>query len=72
MGVHKFMEDLFRSSSRLANFVSPRGCTANEGQWRIKYICLVQIYVFPEMKLRGLVQNRIIMFCLSISTFMYV
>ncbi len=25
--------------------------TANEGRVRIQYICLVPIYVFPEMKL---------------------
>ncbi len=28
--------------------------TANEGPMRIQYKCLVPIYVFPEMKLRGL------------------
>jgi hypothetical protein len=27
----------------------------NEGPVRIQYKCLVPIYVFPEMKLRGLV-----------------
>jgi hypothetical protein len=27
---------------------------ANEGPVRIQYKCLVPIYVFPEMKLRGL------------------
>ncbi len=30
------------------------GRTANEGPVRIQYKCLVPIYVFPEMKLRGL------------------
>ncbi len=30
-------------------------CTANEGPVRIQYKCLVPIYEFPEMKLRGLV-----------------
>ncbi len=30
-------------------------CTANEGPVKIQYKCLVPIYVFPEMKLRGLV-----------------
>ncbi len=39
--------------------------TAIEGSVRIQYTCLVPIYVFPEFR------NRIIMFCLSISTFMY-
>jgi hypothetical protein len=29
--------------------------TANEGPVRIQYKCLVLIYVFPEIKLRGLV-----------------
>ncbi len=44
------------------------GRTANEGPpLRIQYNCLVPIYVFPEIKLRDL----IIMFCLPISTFMY-
>jgi hypothetical protein len=28
--------------------------TANEEQVRIQYECLVQIYVFPKMKMRGL------------------
>ncbi len=48
-------------------------CTANEGPVRIQYKCLVPIYVFPEMKLCGLLifQNRIVIFCLPISTFMY-
>jgi hypothetical protein len=30
-------------------------CTANEGPVIIQYKCLVPIYVFPEMKLCGLV-----------------
>ncbi len=38
---------------------------------RIKYECLVPIYVFPEMKLSRYFQNRIIMFCLSIPTLIY-
>jgi hypothetical protein len=34
-------------------------CTANEGLVvRIQYKCLVTIYVFPEMKLRGLVISK--------------
>jgi hypothetical protein len=32
-------------------------CTANEGQMRIQYKCLVPIYVFPEMKLLFPKQN---------------
>jgi hypothetical protein len=32
--------------------------TANEGPVRIQYKCLVQIYVFPEMKLRDLVISK--------------
>ncbi len=31
--------------------------TANEGPVRIQYKCLVPIYVFPEMKLRGSVAD---------------
>ncbi len=39
---------------------------------RIWYKCLVPIYVLPEMKLRSTVTSKlIIMFCLPISTFMY-
>jgi hypothetical protein len=34
------------------------GCTANGGPVRIQYKCLVPIYVFPEMKLRGLVFSK--------------
>jgi hypothetical protein len=33
-------------------------CTANEGPVRIQFKCLVPIYVFPEMKLRGLVTSK--------------
>jgi hypothetical protein len=29
--------------------------TANEGPVRIQYKCLVPIFVFPEIKMRGLV-----------------
>jgi hypothetical protein len=32
---------------------APEYYTANEGPLRIQYKCLVPIYVFPEMKLRG-------------------
>ncbi len=32
--------------------------TANEGPVRIQYQCLVSIYVFPEMKLCGLVISK--------------
>ncbi len=43
-------------------YVIYTSCTANEGRVRIRYRCLVPIYVFPEMKLGDLV----IMFCLPI------
>jgi hypothetical protein len=33
-------------------------CTSTEGSVRIQYKCLVTIYVFPEMKLRGLVISK--------------
>ncbi len=33
--------------------------TAKEGPLRIQYKCLVPIYVFPEMKLQGLVISKI-------------
>jgi hypothetical protein len=33
-------------------------CTADKEPVRIQYKCLVQIYVFPEMKLRGLVISK--------------
>jgi len=32
--------------------------TTIEGPVRIKYKCLVSIYVFPEMKMRGLVISK--------------
>ncbi len=32
--------------------------TGNEGPMRIQYKCLVAIYVFPEMKLRGLIMSK--------------
>jgi hypothetical protein len=32
--------------------------TANEGPARIQYKCLVQIYVFPEMRLHGFVLSK--------------
>jgi hypothetical protein len=34
---------------------------ANEGPVRIKYKCLVPIYVFPEMKLCGLVISKTVL-----------
>jgi hypothetical protein len=44
-------------------------------QMKGRYKCLVPIYIFTEMKLRNAhpryFQNRIIMFCLTIFTFMY-
>jgi hypothetical protein len=47
-------------------------CTANEGPMRIQYKCLGPIYEFPDIKSWGLsFQNRIMKFCLPISTFMY-
>jgi hypothetical protein len=48
-------------------------CTANEGLVRIQYKYLVTIYVFPEMKLCSLVlyKKRIKMFCLPVSSFLY-
>jgi hypothetical protein len=45
---------------------------ASKGPVRIQYKYLVPLYVFPEIKLIGIViSNTEIMFCLSISTFMY-
>ncbi len=32
--------------------------TANEGPMRIQYKCIVPIYVFPEMKLYGLIISK--------------
>ncbi len=58
-------------SAKLKVFVCiAQTSTANEGQVRIQYKCLVPIYVFPEMKLcmPPYFQNRIIMFSLPIST----
>jgi hypothetical protein len=46
----------FRSLFDLS--LSPARRTANEGPMRIKYRCLVPIYVFPEMKLYGLVISK--------------
>jgi hypothetical protein len=34
------------------------GCTVNEGPVRIQYKCLVPIYLFPEIKLRGLIISK--------------
>ncbi len=48
--------------------------TANEGALRIQYKCLVPIYVCiprSEIAWPHYSQNRIIMFCLPISSFMY-
>jgi hypothetical protein len=39
-------------------FIKLELCTANEGPVKIQYKCLVPIYVFPEMKLRGLVISK--------------
>ncbi len=45
------MEDLNLRCRKIA-------CNANEGPVRIQYICLVPIYVFPEIKLHGLVISK--------------
>jgi hypothetical protein len=37
--------------------------TANEGPVRIQYKCLVPIYAFPEMKLRGLAISKTELLC---------
>ncbi len=53
---------------------TPNAHTAKERSVRIKYKCLVPIYGFPKMKLWGLVISKTelyVMFCLPISTFMY-
>jgi hypothetical protein len=34
-------------------------CTANDGLVKIQYECLVQIYVFPEMRLLGLIISKL-------------
>ncbi len=39
--------------------------TANEGPVRIQYKCLVPIYVFPEMKLCGLVISKTELLCFA-------
>ncbi len=48
-------------------------CAANEGPMRIKYECLVPILCFPrnETVQPPYFQNRIVMFCLPIPTFIY-
>jgi hypothetical protein len=55
-------------------FPDPLECsyshTANEGLVRIQYKCLVPIYVFLEMKLRGLVISKTELKC-SVSQFPY-
>jgi hypothetical protein len=38
--------------------VSMLGYSANEGQMRIQYKCLVPIDEFPEMKLQGVVISK--------------
>jgi hypothetical protein len=40
------------------SFALLNGCTANEDPERIQYKCLVAIYIFPEMKLRGLIISK--------------
>ncbi len=46
----------------------PKRLTANEGLVRIQYKCQVPIYVFPDMKLRGLVISKAELQC-SVSQF---
>ncbi len=46
----------------------PLWFTENEGPVRIQYKCLVRIYVFPEMKLNGLIISRTELLC-SVSQF---
>jgi hypothetical protein len=62
-----------RITSKIKYLVEYQVYTANEVPMRIQCKCLVSIYVFPEMKLRGLVISKaeLVMFCLPISTFMY-
>ncbi len=43
---------------------------AKEGPVSIQYKCLVSIYVFPEMKLRGLLISRTELYC-SVSQFLH-
>jgi hypothetical protein len=43
---------------KLAGGIQLVSYTANEGPERIQYKCMVTIYVFPEMKLRGLVISK--------------
>ncbi len=45
------------------NVVGAMTYTANEGPVRILYKCLVPIYVFPEMTLRGLVISKTELYC---------
>jgi hypothetical protein len=63
------------TSHSVCTYMSPQSQTeshtVNEGPVRIQYKCLVLIYVFPEMKLCGLVISKTeLMFYLPISTFM--
>jgi hypothetical protein len=44
-------------------FKCSENCTANEGPVRIQYKRLVQIYVFPEMKMRGIVISKTELLC---------
>jgi hypothetical protein len=55
-------------SHTILNAVISLQYTAKEGPVRIQYKCLVAIYVFPEMKLRGLVISKtgsVCLFCCS-------
>jgi hypothetical protein len=50
--------NLLEFTSKRGNFFLYAFLPDNEGTMRIQYKCLVSIYVFPEMKLRGLVISK--------------
>ncbi len=52
------------------SFWKHMSCTANEGLVRIRYKCLVPIYVFPEGKLCSLVTSKTEFWC-SVSQFLH-
>ncbi len=69
-----FLPPAVQVKKALTHKQTPNAHTANEGSVRIKYKCLVPIYVFPKMKLWDPVISKTelyVMFCLQISTFMY-
>ncbi len=63
---------LLRSNS-IFNLCNTVVRTANEGSLRIRYKCLVSMYVFPEMKLFSLLisKTELELFCLPIPTLVY-